>query len=185
MTEVYENPLISRYASREMAELWSSEHRSRLWRKLWIVLAECEQELGLPISDSQLSQLRQFETEIDLAAVADYERRLRHDVMAHVHAYGDQCPDARGIIHWGATSCYVTDNGDLLLVRDGLEMLRTRLIGVIATLADFAKRIATYPVWPLRTCNPLSRRPSANEPVCGPTISCWICTKCNTDWTAC
>ncbi|MEZ6074710.1 MAG: hypothetical protein R3C56_03260 [Pirellulaceae bacterium] len=142
MTEVYENPLISRYASREMAELWSSEHRSRLWRKLWIVLAECEQELGLPISDSQLSQLRQFETEIDLAAVADYERRLRHDVMAHVHAYGDQCPDARGIIHWGATSCYVTDNGDLLLVRDGLEMLRTRLIGVIATLADFAKRLS-------------------------------------------
>ncbi|MCC7335357.1 MAG: adenylosuccinate lyase [Pirellulaceae bacterium] len=145
MTEVYENPLISRYASREMAELWSSEHRSRLWRKLWIVLAECEQELGLPISDSQLSQLRQFETEIDLAAVADYERRLRHDVMAHVHAYGDQCPDARGIIHWGATSCYVTDNGDLLLVRDGLEMLRTRLIGVIATLADFAKRYRDLP----------------------------------------
>lgn len=141
----YENPLISRYASREMSQLWSSEHRSQLWRKLWIVLAECEQELGLPISDAQLAQLRQFETQVDLKAVADYERRLRHDVMAHVHAYGDQCPDARGIIHWGATSCYVTDNGDLLMIRDGLEMIRQRLIGVIATLADFAKRYRDLP----------------------------------------
>lgn len=141
----YENPLISRYASREMSQLWSSEHRSQLWRKLWIVLAECEQELGLPISDAQLAQLRQFETQVDLKAVADYERRLRHDVMAHVHAYGDQCPDARGIIHWGATSCYVTDNGDLMMIRDGLEMIRQRLIGVIATLADFAKRYRDLP----------------------------------------
>lgn len=141
----YENPLITRYASREMSQLWSSEHRSRLWRQLWIVLAECEQELGLPISDAQLAQLRQFETQVDLSVVADYERRLRHDVMAHVHAYGDQCPDARGIIHWGATSCYVTDNGDLMMIRDGLEMIRQRLIGVIATLADFAKRYRDLP----------------------------------------
>jgi adenylosuccinate lyase len=144
-SSVYENPLISRYASREMAQLWSTEQRSRLWRQLWIVLAECEQELGLPISDAQLAQLRKFEDQIDLQVVADYERRLRHDVMAHVHAYGDQCPDARGIIHWGATSCYVTDNGDLMLIRDGLEMVRKRLVGVIATLADFAKRYRDVP----------------------------------------
>lgn len=141
----YENPLISRYASREMSQLWSSEHRSRLWRQLWIVLAECEQELGLPISDAQLAQMREFETQVDLQVVADYERRLRHDVMAHVHAYGDQCPDARGIIHWGATSCYVTDNGDLLMIREGLERIRQRLIGVIATLADFAQRYRDLP----------------------------------------
>ncbi len=90
---VYENPLITRYASREMAQLWSTTHRSQLWRKLWIVLAECEQELGLPISDAQLAQLRLFEKEVDLDVVREYENRLRHDVMAHVHAYGDQCPE--------------------------------------------------------------------------------------------
>lgn len=142
---VYENPLITRYASREMAQLWSTMHRSQLWRKLWIVLAECEQELGLPISDAQLAQLRQFEMEVDLDVVREYENRLRHDVMAHVHAYGDQCPEARGIIHWGATSCYVTDNGDLLLIRDALEMVRRRLVGIIATLADFARRYRDLP----------------------------------------
>ncbi|MCA9134256.1 MAG: adenylosuccinate lyase [Planctomycetales bacterium] len=142
---VYENPLITRYASREMAELWSTEHRARLWRKLWIVLAECEQELGLSISDQQLGQLKQFAEQIDHQAVREYERRLRHDVMAHVHAYGDQCPEARGIIHWGATSCYVTDNGDLLLLRDGLQMIRRRLVGVLATMADFARRYRDVP----------------------------------------
>ncbi len=142
---VYENPLITRYASRQMAQLWSTAHRSRLWRKLWIVLAECQQELGLRITDTQISQLKQFESQIDLDAVREYENRLRHDVMAHVHAYGDQCPDAREIIHWGATSCYVTDNGDLLLMRDALEMLRQRLVGVIATLAGFARRYRELP----------------------------------------
>ncbi len=143
--DVYENPLISRYASRAMAQLWSTRHRSELWRKLWIVLAECEQELGLPISDLQIDQLKQFETQVDLDAAQEYERRLRHDVMAHVHAYGDQCPDAHGIIHWGATSCYVTDNGDLLLMRDSLKMVQQRLVGVIATLADFARRYRDLP----------------------------------------
>ncbi len=142
---VYENPLITRYASREMARLWSTEHRSQLWRRLWIVLAESQQQLGLPISDAQLDQLRNFEKQVDLEAVASYERRLRHDVMAHVHAYGDQCPEAHGIIHWGATSCYVTDNGDLLLIRDAMEMLRNRLVGVIVTLADFARRYRDLP----------------------------------------
>jgi adenylosuccinate lyase len=142
---VYENPLISRYASRAMSQLWSTMHRSQLWRRLWIVLAECQQELGLPISDTQLSQLRQFEKQVDLEVVREYEYRLRHDVMAHVHAYGDQCPDARGIIHWGATSCYVTDNGDLLLIRDGLEMVRRQLVGIIATLGDFARRYRDLP----------------------------------------
>ncbi len=142
---VYENPLITRYASQEMARLWSTQHRSKLWRRLWIVLAECEQELGLSITDEQIAQLKQFENEIDLDAVRDYERRLRHDVMAHIHAYGDQCPDARGIIHWGATSCFVTDNADLLLIRSGLELVCQRLVGVILSLADFAKRHRALP----------------------------------------
>lgn len=144
-SDLYENPLITRYASQEMARLWSTRHRSELWRRLWIVLAECQQELGLSISDQQLNELRQYEQQVDLEAVREYERRLRHDVMAHVHAYGDQCPTARGIIHWGATSCYVTDNGDLLLVRAGLEMLRSKLVGIIATLADFARRYRELP----------------------------------------
>lgn len=142
---VYENPLISRYASSEMSQLWSTERRSQLWRRLWIVLAECEQELGLPIKDSQLEQLRQFEDQVDLQAVREYERRLRHDVMAHVHAYGDQCPDARGIIHWGATSCYVTDNSDLILIREGLKMVQQRLASTILTLGDFARRYRALP----------------------------------------
>ena len=142
---VYENPLISRYASKEMARLWSTENRSRLWRQLWIVLAECEQELGLPISDAQIEQLKKHQNEIDLKAVADYERRLRHDVMAHVHAYGDQCPDARGIIHWGATSCYVTDNADLMLMRSGMQMVANRLASVIMSLASFAEKYRALP----------------------------------------
>ncbi len=142
---VYENPLITRYASKDMAQLWSTENRSKLWRKLWIVLAECEQELGLPITDAQIAQLKQHENNIDLKVVADYERRLRHDVMAHVHAYGDQCPDARGIIHWGATSCYVTDNADLILMRSGMQMIANRLASVIVSLADFAKQYRALP----------------------------------------
>jgi adenylosuccinate lyase len=142
---VYENPLISRYASREMAQLWSTEHRSRLWRELWIVLAEAEQELGLPITDDQITQLKQFADQIDLTAADQYERRLRHDVMAHVHAYGDQCPDARGIIHWGATSCYVTDNADLMMIREGVKLIQRRLVGVIDTLANFATSYRDLP----------------------------------------
>ena len=142
---VYENPLITRYASKDMAQLWSTENRSKLWRKLWIVLAECEQELGLPISDAQIEQLKKFESDIDLRVVADYERRLRHDVMAHVHAYGDQCPDARGIIHWGATSCYVTDNADLMLMRSGMQLIANRLASVILSLADFATKYRSLP----------------------------------------
>ncbi|MCA9126715.1 MAG: adenylosuccinate lyase [Planctomycetales bacterium] len=142
---VYDNPLISRYASREMSRLWSTEERSRLWRQLWIILAECEQELGLPITDQQIEQMKQHETDIDLQVVREYERRQRHDVMAHVHAFGEQCPDARGIIHWGATSCYVTDNADLVLIRRGLELVVRRLAGVISQLAEFAKQHRALP----------------------------------------
>lgn len=142
---VYENPLISRYASREMAQLWSTQHRSQLWRQLWIILAECEQELGLSITDAQIAQLKQHAANVDLDVVKEYERSMRHDVMAHVHAYGDQCPEAAGIIHWGATSCYVTDNADLMLLRSGLEMVEQRLASVIGQLGEFAQTHRTLP----------------------------------------
>jgi adenylosuccinate lyase len=142
---VYENPLISRYASREMAQLWSTERRIGLWRELWIILAETEQELGLAITDRQLDELRAFRGKLNLEVADKYERELRHDVMAQVHAYGDQCPQARGIIHWGATSCYVTDNSDLMLYRDGLKMVRQRLLACLSALAEFAKKHRDLP----------------------------------------
>ncbi len=141
----YENPLITRYASREMAHLWSTPRRVQLWRELWIILAEEEQELGLPITAGQLEELRTFRQQLNLEVAERYERELRHDVMAQVHAYGDQCPSARGIIHWGATSCYVTDNSDLLLCREGLQLIRRRLIACLSRFADFARQNRALP----------------------------------------
>ncbi len=135
----YENPLISRYASPAMSQLWGAQRKFETWRKLWIALAEAEQELGLEIREDQIEQLRQHVQDIDFAAAEAYERKLRHDVMAHVHAYGDVCPDARPIIHLGATSCYVTDNTDLLLMREGLQQVRDRLVSVIDALGRFAE----------------------------------------------
>jgi adenylosuccinate lyase len=137
---VYDNPLIHRYASREMAALWGPERKFTTWRRLWVALAEAEAELGLPISAGQLAELRAHVDDVDFAKAADYERKLRHDVMAHVHAYGDACPQARPIIHLGATSAYVTDNTELILIRESLEMVRGRLGGVIGSLADFARQ---------------------------------------------
>lgn len=134
----YDNPLIARYASAEMSELWSPRRKFSTWRRLWVALAEAEAELGLPISQKQIEQLKAHLDDIDFEAADDYERRLRHDVMAHVHAYGDQCPDARAIIHLGATSCYVTDNTDLLLLREGLQMIARRVAAVMDSLARFA-----------------------------------------------
>ena len=135
----YENPLISRYASPEMARLWGEQRKHSTWRKLWVSLAEAEQELGLAITNKQIAEMRAHTEDIDFAAARDYERKLRHDVMAHVHAYGDVCPSARAIIHLGATSCYVTDNTELILIREGLQMLARRIAAVIESLAAFAK----------------------------------------------
>ena len=134
----YENPLISRYASAEMSSLWSEQRKFSTWRRLWVILAEAEQQLGLPITGEQIAELRGQVDNIDFAAAAKYEKKLRHDVMAHVHTYGDICPSARGIIHLGATSCYVTDNADLLLLREGLQLVARRLMTVIDLLARFA-----------------------------------------------
>ena len=136
--DTYENPLSARYASEAMLRLWSPRRKFSTWRRLWVALAEAEAELGLPITPAQIAQLRTHVDNIDFDAAEHYERRLRHDVMAHVHAYGDACPDARGIIHLGATSCYVTDNTDLLLMRESLELVRGRLVATIDRLATFA-----------------------------------------------
>ncbi len=136
--ESYQNPLITRYASTEMSRTWSSQTRHATWRRLWVALAESQQELGLDVTDDQLASMRAAVEDIDFEVAANYERDLRHDVMAHVHAYGDQCPEARGIIHLGATSCFVTDNTDLLLLVESLELVRDRLVGVIHHLSLFA-----------------------------------------------
>jgi adenylosuccinate lyase len=141
----YANPLITRYASAAMAELWSEQRKFSTWRRLWVALAEAEQELGLSITDGQIEELRAQIDHIDFAAAQAHERRLRHDVMAHVHAYGDVCPTARPIIHLGATSCFVTDNTDLLLIREGLLLVRRRLWGVVERLADFARQYRDLP----------------------------------------
>ena len=127
----YDNPLIARYASARMSELWSPQRKFSTWRRLWVALAEAEAELGLSVTPEQIAELRQHVDTIDFAAAERHERRLRHDVMAHVHAYGDVCPTARPIIHLGATSCYVTDNTDLLLLREAMELVRDRLVAVI------------------------------------------------------
>ena len=136
--EQYENPLISRYASDEMSRLFSPQHKHSTWRRLWIALAEAEAELGLAITPDQIEELKAHVDDIDFDAAATYERQLRHDVMAHVHAYGDQCPSARPIIHLGATSCFVTDNADLLVLRESLELVCVKVAAVIHALGAFA-----------------------------------------------
>jgi adenylosuccinate lyase len=152
-TDVYDNPLVTRYASREMAELWGPQRKFSTWRRLWLALAEAQHELGMPADDgttpritaTQLDEMRKHLDDIDFARAEGYERRLRHDVMAHIRTVADACPKAGGIIHLGATSCYVTDNTDLILMRDGLGMLRDRLVGVIDALANFAQRWRDLP----------------------------------------
>jgi adenylosuccinate lyase len=138
--EQYENPLIGRYASSEMSRIWSAQTKHSTWRQLWVALAESQRELGLDISPEQVSELRSAVDDIDFEAAADYERELRHDVMAHVHAYRDQCPTAGGIIHNGATSCFVTDNTELIQLRESLQLVQSRLVAVIDQLARFAEK---------------------------------------------
>ncbi|MFM7056104.1 MAG: adenylosuccinate lyase [Planctomycetota bacterium] len=144
-SELYENPLITRYASRDMARIWSAQNRHSIWRTLWIALADCQRELGLAISTDQIQQMQATREQIDFAAADRYERQLRHDVMAHVYSWGDQIPAARPIIHLGATSCFVTDNSELILMRDSLQLLRKRLVQVIDQLARFASTWRSLP----------------------------------------
>ncbi|MBL9123101.1 MAG: adenylosuccinate lyase [Planctomycetaceae bacterium] len=143
--DVYDNPLVGRYASPAMSQLWGPQRKFSTWRKLWVALAEAEAELGLPITPAQIAELKANVDRIDFAVANAYERKLRHDVMAHVHAYGDACPGARGIIHLGATSCYVTDNTDLILMREGLGLVRRQLLDALAALASFAQKYRSLP----------------------------------------
>jgi adenylosuccinate lyase len=141
----YSSPLAERYASRAMLELWSPQMRHGLWRRLWLALAEAEQRLGVPIPDEALQQMRAHLDDIDFETVAVYERRFRHDVMAHVHAFGDVAPAAHKFIHLGATSAFVTDNADLILMRRGLRLLRGRVVRVLRVLAAFAREWRAEP----------------------------------------
>jgi adenylosuccinate lyase len=136
----YSSPLAERYASRAMLELWSPRVRYGLWRRLWLALAEAERELGLEIPDEAIEQMRAHVDDVDFDVVAAYERRLRHDVMAHIHAFGDLAPAAKPFIHLGATSAYVTDNADLILMRRGLGLLRGKCVRVLRALTTFARR---------------------------------------------
>ncbi len=136
--DLYNHPLGERYASREMQSIFSSAHRFGTWRRLWLALAEVQHELGLPVPSEALDQMRQTLDDVDLDKAAEYERRFRHDVMAHVHLFGDVAPAAKGIIHLGATSAFIGDNTDLILHREALTLIRDRIVRCVARLADFA-----------------------------------------------
>lgn len=143
--ETYESPLSSRYASKEMKYVFSPDKKFRTWRKLWIALAESEKELGLPITDEQIAELKEHADDINYEVAQEREKLVRHDVMSHVYAYGVQCPKAKGIIHLGATSCYVGDNTDIIIMTEGLELILQKLVTVIRNLAKFADEYKALP----------------------------------------
>ena len=145
MKDSYESPLCSRYASRRMQFIFSPDFKFSTWRRLWIALAESEKELGLEITDGQLDEMRAHVEDIDYPLAADYEKKLRHDVMAHLRAYGDLCPSAKPIIHLGATSCYVGDNTDIIQMRAGLSQIKKLLINAIAAIGAFAEKYKDVP----------------------------------------
>jgi len=136
--DLYRDPLVERYASTEMAGLFSPTRKFRTWRRLWIELARAESALGLPVTAEQIAELEAAKDDIDLAAAAAKEKEVRHDVMAHVHVYGLRCPKAKGVIHLGATSAYVVDNADLVVMREAMDLVRDRIVAVVAALAAFA-----------------------------------------------
>ncbi|MAT70781.1 MAG: adenylosuccinate lyase [Planctomycetaceae bacterium] len=141
----YENPLNTRYASAEMSALWSAQRKHSTWRRMWVALAEAEAELGLPVTQAQIDELRAHVDDINFDAAATYEKQLRHDVMAHVYAYGDQCPAARPIIHLGATSQFVNCNTELMLLRESLQLVARRLAAAIDALGTFAEQYRALP----------------------------------------
>ena len=143
--DVYQSPFSTRYASREMQHLFSEEHKFRTWRRLWVALAEAEQAEGLAITNGQIAELKAHINDVNYEDAMRREAQCRHDVMSHVYAYGLQCPGAKGIIHLGATSCYVGDNTDLLIMRDALALLHKKLLSTMQLLADFAQRYAALP----------------------------------------
>ena len=145
MKNIYESPLSSRYASEYMLNLFSSDERYETWRRLWVSLAKAEMKLGLPITNEQVADLEAHINDIDYSVVAEREKQVRHDVMAHVYAYGKVAPSAAGIIHLGATSCFVTDNADLIIYRKALVYLRKELLSVIKNLSEFSYKYKDLP----------------------------------------
>lgn len=143
--DIYESPLNSRYASKEMKQLFSPDKKFKTWRKLWIALAESEKELGLNITDEQIEELKKFQDDINYEVAIEREKITRHDVMAHIYAYGVQCPSAKGIIHLGATSCYVGDNTDIIIMKEAMQLIRGKLLSVIDKLAKFALEYKDMP----------------------------------------
>ncbi|MBQ0060035.1 MAG: adenylosuccinate lyase, partial [Lachnospiraceae bacterium] len=141
----YQSPLSGRYASKEMQAIFSAQKKFTTWRKLWVALAETEHELGLDITQEQIDELKAHIEDVNYEVAAEREKVVRHDVMSHVYAYGLQCPKAKGIIHLGATSCYVGDNTDVIILRDALDLIRKKLVNVIANLASFADQYKELP----------------------------------------
>ena len=144
-TNVYESPLSSRYASAEMLYLFSPDKKFTTWHRLWIALARAEMKLGLPVTQEQIDEMEAHRDEVNYELAAQKEKELRHDVMAHIHAYGAACPKAMPIIHLGATSCYVGDNTDVILMREGLVLVRNKLVNLIARLSEFADQYKSLP----------------------------------------
>ena len=164
---VYENPLCRRYASREMQEIFSDDRKFSTWRRLWVALAESERELGLNITVEQIAELRAHVDDIDYDVADAREREVRHDVMAHIYAYGKVCPDARAIIHLGATSCYVGDNTDVLLQREALLRIRTLLLRTSRHWRISRRSMPICRRWRIRTSRRHSRPRSASAQRCG------------------
>ena len=141
----YMSPLSERYAGKQMQYIFSPDMKFKTWRKLWVALAETEKELGLNITDEQIEELKAFEEDINYEVAKEREAVVRHDVMSHVYAYGEQCPKAKGIIHLGATSCYVGDNTDIIIMTEALKLVRTKLVNVMAQLSKFAMEYRALP----------------------------------------
>ena len=138
----YQNPLTGRYASKEMSFNWSPQKKHSTWRRLWLALARSEKELGLDITEKQITEMESHIEDIDFKKASAKEKELRHDVMSHIHVFGDQCPTAMPIIHLGATSCFVTDNTELIQLRDGLKIIKTKLLKVISRFAERSEEYA-------------------------------------------
>lgn len=168
MTTSYQSPLGERYASEEMSSLFSSQHKHATWRRMWVALAQAEMELGLPITEEQIAELTANVDNIDFEKADEYEKQLRHDVMAHIHTYGDLCPKARPIIHLGATSCLITDNSDVVILRDALQIIQKKLVTVIKKLSDTARKYQNLP------CLSFTHFQTAQPTTMGKRMSLWL-----------
>ena len=173
-TDRYVSPLSERYASKEMQYIFSPDMKFRTWRKLWIALAETEKELGLNITDEQIEELKAHAEDINYDVAKERERLVRHDVMSHVYAYGVQCPKAKGIIHLGATSCYVGDNTDIIVMTEALKLVKKKLVNVLAELQNLQMNTKTSRPWHLPIFSRHSRQPLENVQRFGCRSSVWI-----------